>query len=822
MAGVAYRGVLALALAGSMLGALQPASAQPVVDQALQDAQLAVQKGCAILKVNFTFRVRYASHFPLDRGDELWITVNAIDRNQAAALTILTREAATVPGAKLHGIKTITFETQHPTGPVLRILFDHPVAYKVATGADAQSIVVAVAGAKPLATCNPIFPGAAYETIPIGGGRNLPPGAPGGPSARPTGAISEADLRTVAGWMDEGRAALRHNNPAGAIQIFRKILKYPENQYSAEAQELLGLAYQKSGQLHEAKAEYEDYLRRYPSGEQSERVRQRLAGIVTANDESSAVLREPGRLPSGAPPIGRFAPVNETVWTLVGSASSFYIRDDSLRAVRDSSAAPDPTADPDAHRVHQNEMLSSLDLTATWNNAETKGKIRFSGSEEHRFDTGFGSSDLAGVAAFSVDTLVKDWNLRTVAGRQYLNTDGVLGRFDGALFSWQALPMLRVDLVGGTPALSRFDLPFKDDRYFYAAGLGLGPYWGSDTTLYAIEQRDQWLVDREAVGAEWRYNDPNKFAFGNVDYDLHFQQLNAAIFSGSWILPDKSTIYGGADYRRTPFLSTWNAVINQPFVTLYDMLKAQSNLQQTQASLQLTNEQVLQLQQCLAALAACARDQTPIYKSAMLGFSHPLSDHLQVSADATIVNLSQPLSPFNDPSLTLPAGNEYYYSTQLMGNNFFKDGDMYIAAVRYSQLETSHQYVLDLNTRFPLTNEWRLSPRLRLGYMVGTGGVDLKQYTVLPSFLVDYYWTKELSFEAEIGAQWTSSIQSGVKSRDTELLATIGLRYDFYADTSAQAADDKNKLLSPAAAALCRYSARPDSGSCAPSVLGSR
>ena len=811
MAGAVYRRFLALALAGSTLVALQPASAQPVVDQGLADAQLAVQKGCVVLRVNFNFRIRYASHFPLDRGDELRITVNPIDRNQAAALLTLRREAATVPDGKLHGIKAITLETQNATGPVLRILFDHPVAYQVAPNSDTQSIVVAIAGAKPSPACIPVFSGPAYMPLPLppGGAQNPASIAATRSKTRAAGTISESDLRAVAGWMDEGRAALRRNNPGGAIPLFTKILKYPENQYSAEAQELLGLARQKSGQLGEARAEYEDYLRRYPSGEQSERVRQRLAGIVTANDDASAVLRTPNKVPPGSPPIGRFAPSNETVWTLVGSASAFYIRDDSFRAVRDPTVAPDPTADPDSHRVHQNEMLSSLDATATWNNDQTKGKIRFSGSEEYRIDS---ERNLAGLAALSVDTLVKDWNLRTVAGRQTLNTDGVLGRFDGALFSWQPLPMVKVDLVGGSPALSRFDLPFKNEKFFYGAGLGLSPYLGWETTLYAIQQRDRELVDREAVGADLRYYDANKFAFGNVDYDVHFQQLNAAIFSGSWILPDKSTIYGGADYRRTPFLSTWNALINQPFATLYDLLKAQTNGL-------LTNDQLL----CARDLTQCARDQTPIFKSAMLGFSHPLSDKLQVSADATVVNLTQPISPFGglDPSLaSLPAGNEYFYSAQLIGNNIFKDGDMYIGALRYSQLATSNRYVLDLNTRFPLTNEWRLSPRLRLGYAVGTG-IDLKEYTVLPSFLVDYYWTKDLNLEFEIGAQWTSSNQAGIKSKDTELLATIGLRYDFYSDTSTKA-DDKNKLLTPAAAALCRYSARPDSGTCASPPPGGR
>jgi hypothetical protein len=805
----------ALTLAGAMLFELRPAPAQPVLDLALSDAQLAARNGCAVLKVNFNFRIRYASHFPLSRGVELRITVNPIDPRQAAALLTMKREAARVPDSKLAAIKAIDFETQNPAGPVLRIVFDHPVAYQVAPGRDTQSIVVAIAGVKPSAICKPVFPATIDATRPVG-------------DPRGQGKISDANLRAVAGWVDEGRAALRKNNLNGAIQLFTRVLKYPENEYRAEALELLGLAHQKNGQLAEARAEYEDYLRRYPSSESSERVRQRLAGIVTAGGEPSEPLPVPAAA-VGKPPIGQFARTKETTWTLVGSASQFYIRDDSFNTVRDPSAAPDPTADPDAHHVHQNELLSSIDAVATWNNDQTKGKIRFSGSEEHGFNSG--SRDLEGVAALFVDTLVKDWDLRTVVGRQTLNTDGVLGRFDGALFSWQAFPMIKFDLVGGSPAVSRFDLPFKDGKYFYGTAVHLGPFFGGwETTLYGIEQYDggcrlnisvaapcltgsaltpfpypaRGILDREAVGTEVRYFDASKYMFSQVDYDLHFQRLNAAIFSGSWTLPDKSTIYGGADYRRTPYLSTWNALLNQPFTTLYDMLRLQ------------TNEQLQQL----------ALDQTPIYRSAMLGFSHPLSDRFQITADATVVNLTQPIVPIGlDPSLaTLPAGNEYYYSTQLIGSNLVREGDMYIAALRYSQMMTTNRYVLDLNTRFPLTNDLRISPRLRLGYGYGHNGIDLKEYTVLPSVLIDYYWTKNWNLEFEIGAQWTNTVQSGIKTTDTELLATVGLRYDFYRDDSTKVVDDKPRCGTPApvATALCRYGTNLDRSSCASPPPGCR
>jgi hypothetical protein len=627
-------------------------------------------------------------------------------------------------------------------------------------------------------------------------------GATTPPKNRSIGTISDADLRVVAASMDEGRAALRRNNLRDAIKLFTKVLAYPENPYSAEAQELLGLARQKSGQFAEARDIYEDYLIRYPSGEESERVKQRLAGIVTANGDPGTALRTPVAAPVGRLPIGTFAPIHETSWTLVGSVSSFYIHDDSFITARDTSLAPNPAAAVDDHAVHQHEILTTVDLLATWNNDQTAGKIRFSGGEEHRFPSNQGAYqvDETGVSALSVDAVIKDWNLRTVAGRQTFNGDGVFGRFDGALFSWQPLPLLKIDLVGGSAANSRYNLPFTAERYFYGAGIGVGPLFGGlDASIYVNEQRDRWLVDREAIGSELRYADLNKFAFGTIDYDIRFQRLNAAIFSGSWTLPDSSTVYGGADYRRTPFLSTWNVLLNQPFGTVYDFLKAK-----TLAGEGLTGSQLEQL----------ALDQTPIYKSAMIGFSRPLSDKLQVSADATFVNLSRTISPLGlDPTLaTLAAGNEYYFTAQLIGTNIFKDGDMYIGALHYARQDTDTQYVLDFNTRYPVTNDLMLAPRLRLGYSVYTG-TGITQYTLLPSFLVDYNWNNNLTFEAEVGAQWTRSQQPGIKTSEFELFATLGFRYRFDLEGGGTKVADRNKPATPAAAAICRYTVRPD-GSC--------
>jgi tetratricopeptide (TPR) repeat protein len=743
------RVIAAVPLLTALLLFAGPATAEPVVDRALSGAQILNRNGCSVLKVSFNFRIQYASHFPLVQGDELRISVRAIDRAQAAALALLQREAIRAPVSRFAAIKAIDFELNPAGGPILRIQFDRPVAYQVAQGHDFESIIVAISGPTPSPSCKPDYPreSEAWSTTVT---------VPAAPAATPrnkergAGKISDPDLRAAAASMDEARAALRKGNFAGAIALLAKVLKYPENEHSAEAQELIGVARQKSGQADAARSEYEDYLRRYTSGEGHDRVKQRLAGIVTSTGDEKEKLR------GSKSQQGGIAGLGGSTWSMSGSVSQFYIRNDSFRTVRDPSLPPILTSDPDAHRVHQNSLLSSFDLIAAWSNAEMKSKFRFSGTEEHSFN---GDKEIVGIAALYGETTIKPWDLTARLGRQTRSSGGVQGRFDGALVSWQGTPWARVNVVGGSPVVSRKDTPFKDDKYFYGASVDFGPFWGGfETSLFAIEQRDRALLDRQAIGAEFRYFDPTKSAFATIDYDVHFNQLNAAIFSGSWTLADKSTINGGLDYRKAPYLSAWTALQGQPFLTLYDMLKLR------------TKEEIDQL----------AIDRTATYKSATAGYTRPLTENLQVSVDATVTNVEGTIASGGVDGIP-GSGNEYYYSAQLIGTSIFRPGDMYIAGLRFADRADSNLYVLDLNSRFPLTEAFRISPRLRLGYTVGDT-TDLREISVLPSVLMNYYWTKDFSFELELGTKWTSRDQGGVNERTTDLFVTAGFRYDFYAD----------------------------------------
>ncbi|MBS0243829.1 MAG: hypothetical protein JSS20_16770 [Proteobacteria bacterium] len=116
----------------------------------------------------------------------------------------------------------------------------------------------------------------------------------------------------------------------------------------------------------------------------------------------------------------------------------------------------------------------------------------------------------------------------------------------------------------------------------------------------------------------------------------------------------------------------------------------------------------------------------------------------------------------------------------------FRNGDLYIAGVRVADLKESTLYVLDLTTRYPLIDSvLSISPRLRVGYRVGDG-IALTEYEALPSVQLNYYLTRELSFEFEAGARWTTRQQGTARETETELLFTAGFRYDFSVDDQSK------------------------------------
>ena len=734
------------------------ATAEPVLDRILSGAQIVEKGGCALLRIDFNIRIRYISHFPLDRGNQLSITIAAIDAAQARAELVSRREAAAAPGSKIAAIRSIDFEANAGTAPALLIGFKHPVSFKVAEGADFQSLIIAIAGpnAKP---CAPVLGeagggGWATKVSPAA----LPPAVTGPGEAPVTGKLNDADRHAVSALMDRAREALGAGAADAAIKALTRVLAYPKTEVTQEASELLGVAYQRRGDTAKARELYDAYLRQYPKGDNAARVRDRLASLSTAAAAGGSAAKAAAGT-AGKPFVRetRFGQPGQPAYIVSGSASQFYMRDDGFRNFVDPSLPPQINQAPDQHNTFQNELLSSLDLTAQWGDAATQSKFRFSGAEENGLTSG--AAQIGSIAALELDTRVKAWGVTTKLGRQSRNTGGVLGRFDGGLISWDALPGVRFDTVAGAPVVFRRDLPFKNGAVFYGEAVDFANFLGPfDTTLFVIQQQNAGLIDRQAVGGEMRYADANKSAFAAIDYDTHFNRLGAAIVNGTWTLADKSTFTASAEHRTSPQLLASNALQGQTFGSLSDMLAVYSPDEVTQF----------------------AKDRTAYADTASVGFSRPLSEHLQVSLDASWFNVTETVTSAGvdaNPS----SGNEYYLSGQLIGNDLMKPQDLYVLGLRYATTPTTDTYVADLSARYPVSDKFRVNPRLRLAYRKGMPS-EWEELSVLPSLRFNYQWTREFGLELESGAKFTEKRQAGTRDDQSEYFVTVGYRYDFGAE----------------------------------------
>jgi hypothetical protein len=791
-------------LAGALCGSAQ---AEPVKNRVLSDYQVQINHKCLLYKINFNHRIRYVSHFPTSTGSELRIVLQPIDRRQFDLDGGLSREALRPPQDYGIGIKAIQYEEAIAEAPTLTVIFARPVSFDATGGSDFQSLVFSVTDTKYGKACKPVFPAGAadpWQTVTMGpqitgagiaarrpSTRVTNPGLPVTPeplrsaagaaesgwapvsqAASISGPTKVAVGATAAGAADtseiaagqliaEARTALKQGDLVRAIAQLKKTVELPENRRSPEARELLGVAYQKDRQLAAAKSVYEDYLSRYQNSEGSEGVRQRLLAMETADAPPSKALRAPTIGPStlngGAQGPGNALLGGSPTWNVSGSVSTTYISNDTHSVMRDPTLALNLNSSKDDHQIHQNTLLSSFDLFAIYNDANVKSRFRFSGTEEHRMSPE--ERDITGVGAFYLDATIKDWDTAFSIGRQTRNTGGILGRFDGAVVTYKVNPLFNITAVAGSPAEYRSDSPFKNDRYFYGGSVNVAAYYGLDASVYAIEQMDRAIVDRQAVGTELRYNDSAKSAFLNLDYDAHFNQLDAAIFTGTWTLADKSVLRVGADYRKAPYLTTWNALQGQPYGTLYDILKAytQSELQQM------------------------AIDRTATYQSATAGYSPPLTDNLQLNLDFTQAHIDGTITSYNVNG-TPDTGDEYYYSAQLVGTSLFTQNDLYTAAFRYSNLKDSNNYAIDLSTRYFLTEDLRVQPRFVGGQTVGKT-TSFNEYAVSPSVLFIYTLKSDLNFEIEVGERSTWRTQGTTRTSENEFTVTAGIRLDFYADS---------------------------------------
>ncbi|MFZ5619159.1 MAG: SPOR domain-containing protein [Pseudomonadota bacterium] len=534
------------------------------------------------------------------------------------------------------------------------------------------------------------------------------------PQSPPIEALPEnAD---AAALVAEARAKIAAGDNARAIQLLTKATALEESKASPEARELLGIAREKNGQLAHAKAEYEEYLKRYPDGEGAARVRQRLSALLTAGKEAPPALRE-----------GK--PVGDWVSRLSASLSQYYQRDESIVTLEQPNIVPDPD-----RQVNQNALISGADITASVSNDRFDANMRFSGAHTKDFSGDDNSYGSISALFFELADNVSRFAARV--GRQTRSTGGVLGRFDGGLLSFDASDEVRVNVVGGVPVVRSRDLFIDEHRRFVGGSVDVNQVVkGLDATAYYIRQTVDDLIDREAAGLELRYTDERLSAYGLVDYDVIYDTLNLALFNSTLRLKDDTTINASFDYRYAPTLMTIDAFQGQGVETI-DELRAQFGF---------TDEDIYYL----------AEERAARMKSGSFTVTHPFSPKLQVNAGVTLTSTEATIDAGGVPGQP-GTGVEAYYLGQILATNLFADGDLVSLGFRFDDMASARRYVIDVNTRYPITNKFRINPRLRMARRDSTVA-EQTQYTLKPSIRLNYIPSRRFQLELEAGGEWTQT-----------------------------------------------------------------
>jgi Autotransporter beta-domain len=724
---------------------------------------------CSTIDIQFNRPVSVTSSTPQFTGTDLAVRLEPLATTLPSADQQSFKEAASVAPSNSANLSAVVFDPAASAGPVVHVLFNKAMSFKIIADTDSRHLQINVADAKNSEKC--VGKQAAAELPPL-------------KSSLTDKADEPMPANTAAGALKEGKKFLNAGDFARSTAFFTKAVTTGSGVIKQEAQEMLGLSRERAGQMAFARSEYETYLKLYPGGANAARVRDRLGGIVAALENSATkqfTLRQSQKL-ADAPVSNTDGKGNKTVqalapsvpstgqalqvtaggiktnlrdtppdpkkwvWEKHGSFAQYYYRDDNFVASVPGGKSLD------LHRVYQNEALASADFYLRGENDAYSFETNVSAYNEK----GFGEQsdiNLTNLSTIYIDGRMKQEKLGARLGRQSKSTGGVFGRFDGAVLTYEPVTDLKLQTVAGSPVYSSKALPFADGRYFYGASLDYtlpSKEWAGG--IYAIEQDIHDIVDRRAIGADLRYLGKQLTVYSSADFDIFYQELNNAYVSGTWNPQEGTSLYATADFRRVPFLLTSNALIGQNFSKLTSLVDA---VGQDDAN-------------------AWATDRTAYSETLTVGGSYQLLADWQIALDATIAKYSgTPASGGVDA--TPDPGIEYYLGAQLSGSSIFKENDSVSFGLRYSASQTAKTYMADAGLRYPVNDKLRIGPRLRLSY------TDSKTDTflVIPSINARYRFDKKWSLESEIGARWQERLDPINPSSTLDVLGSVGFRFEF-------------------------------------------
>jgi len=722
------------------VGAVFSISAQA---QVMDELDMRREGADAVLEVKFVTPVQYSRSLVARSGDLVQVFYRVLPRREP--LTLETSERRLPAGGAIPAIQVrdISAADAVPTSVnrKLEIRLGASTKLKVRPGRKNRSIEVVL-----------LKMGYAVPDVLAAASKLKSEATVAGPSAAPPTDAATAEIEAkAAALMSEAQSAFDGGNYDAATQSLNQLLNLPPNNASRRAQEMAGLARLNAGDNARAAKEFDLFLKLYPQGADSDRVRQLLATLPTTASESEQASTKP-------------AP--EVTSIVSGSVSSYYYggkSDSRTQEFVDSplGGLPILQSDTQLSNTDQKQLQTNVDLN--WRYRDAEKDVRFVFRDALTKDY-LKSTNKSRLSALYLDYRWLTQGSSVRVGRQSPTGGGVMSRFDGVQAGYTFAPKWKVNAVAGRPT----DEILDTRRSFYGVSVDAEALTQAlSGSVYAIEQRIDGQTDRRGLGAELRYFSGPVSVSGQLDYDPVLRGVNIAAVQGNWQTSEATSFNAMLDRRTTPMLALSNVLfVQNPFL---------AQARRIDELLGTTPLETVRQQ---------AHDLTAYQNQFRIGGTHTLSPNWQTGADFSVTSVDAigevPSLDFKGQAAT---GNLWTVSGQMIGTNLYSARDTHVFNLSLMGGPTYHATLLSYNNLSQLNEKWQLEPSLKYYTQSGSAGDSNNVWT--GGLRATFRVLNQVALESEVTYERSSSEAAPTLSGPGAVTSTsrvnyyLGARVDF-------------------------------------------
>ena len=736
--------------------AFNQANAQTFDDKQtfLESPAAYVVNGEANVVINFDAEIRYLKHTPQDKSDVVRVGIQFT--NPCDADNPLSQETVSLPKVDWHVPVKASFpelkRVPSTTKGVckvsghqvfldynLLVKFGKSTTYQIKQGKDNKSIVIVL----PLLKVDTPEKNSSARSLDL---KSVSESVTVAKDALAQGA-SEAQAKFVenlspADLMAAAQAAMAANDYPKSTEMLNRLLNIPLNEYSEDAQNLIGLSREKDGDIEKAKVENELYLKLYPKGKYVAVVKKRLVGLESIKALPALGSKDKQKKKS-------VKEIHQN--TFSGSLSQYYYGSRSQQS--EVNGANEKT---NTNLTEQSAIVTNISATERIRHNQYDTKIVIRDTEVSNFLATAPNRNTLSAAYIEHTNKLDDYMVRV--GRQLGTSQGVLGRFDGVYGRYGITPNWRIAGVYGEPAYSQGS-NVKTSRHFYGAAVEFGPIaekWNG--SVYGIQQVADDIVERRALGTELRYFNGTTNWFGTIDYDTIYKEVNIAMLTGNWVAFGDYNFNLVLDHRKSPLLYGESAIPTQTGARSVGDLRNVFGLSNS-------------------TIYNYVNNTVPTSDLGMFGVLKQINSKWQVGGDVRYTKTASTPGAADVPAMP-GSGTIFAYTAQAIGKGIIFNNDTTVIMGSLINDPNYDSQNLSFTDSLTLHEKWRIDSTLR--YYHESRNTNLTSWKATPSVRINYYLKDNMSLEAELMADYTHTNDPvAVTTTDTWREAIfLGYRWD--------------------------------------------